>query len=343
MLIAHCSLLFMPIIFSKYKTVTIFVCLCVGSLALSLLTIGSAHTTGHASDSLKHRLSVFLAPVNFCSSVLSAISARVAYVGSIFTSVYRKPAEKAELQRLRSEVASLKHQLNAERDRSKRLGELYEFYTDVWEGPNPSHTTTPTATDSGSARTFRLVPANVIAVEPTDWFRYLTIDKGRKHGVDVDMAVITRSYSVKAQLQSLRSEVENLERQLYIDTPHLTGAVVGRIAEVQSRSASVQLITDRSSVVAVTIESLGDLVLLRGQPETEDCAIDEIPSTTHDILKKGDDVIVDERSSVFPPRMLVGNISSIEKGIHFCRIEVQPAFKFSKLREVMVVILDTGY
>jgi cell shape-determining protein MreC len=95
-------------------------------------------------------------------------------------------------------------------------------------------------------------------------------------------------------------------------------------------------------VVAVTIESLGDLVLLRGQPETENCVIDEIPSTTHDRLKKGDAVIVDERSSIFPPGMLIGRISSIEKGIHFCRIEVQTAFTFNRLREVMV-ILDTRW
>jgi rod shape-determining protein MreC len=221
--------------------------------------------------------------------------------------------ENAQLQNLENEVENLKHQLDMEKATNRRLEELYQVYTNIQSGLEPD-------------RTFRLAPAKVIAVEPTDWFRHLTIDKGEKHGVTVDMAVITRS-----------DPGANAG-----DTPHLTGAIVGKIVDVQQRSARVQLITDRLSVVAVTIGSLGDLVLLRGQPETENCAIDEVPSTTHDRLKKGDAVIVDERSSIFPSGMRVGEISSIKEGLYFSPIEVQPAFKFNKLREVMVV-LDTGY
>jgi len=302
----------MFVFFSRYKNVTTFVCLCAVSLILSWWTV-TTESSAKASNSLEHKLSAFLAPVHFCSSVISVIWAKVAYLGSVSTSIWQKPVEKAQLQNLKSEVEDLKYRLDMEKARSKRLEELYEVYTNVRAGSEPD-------------RTFRVVPAKVIAVEPTDWFRYLTIDKGRKDNLDVDMAVITRS----------DSEVNAG------DTPHLTGAVVGKIVNVQRHSAKVQLITDRLSVVAVTIESLGDLMLLRGQPETENCIIDEIPSTMHDRLKKGDVVIVDERSSIFPPGMRVGEISSIKEGIHFSPIEVQPAFRFGKLREVMVV-LDTGY
>lgn len=282
----------MFVFLSKYKSIVALVCLCAVSLILSWSSIGDS--SAQASNSLEHKLEAFLAPAHFCYSFISDISAKVVYVISIFASICEKPAEKAELQNLKnqvksleSEVENLKHQLNEEGARNGKL------------------------------------PAKVIAVEPTDWFRYLTINRGRKDGVDVDMAVITWSDSVT-------------------DIPHLTGSVVGRITKVWKRSARVQLITDRWSVVAVTIESLEDLVLMNGQPETENCVINEIPSTTHDRLKEGNAVIVDERSSIFPPGTRVGEISSIEKGIHFCRIEVQPDFKFSALREVMVV-LDAGY
>lgn len=311
----------MFVFFSRYKNVITFVCLCTISLILSWSTV-TTESTAYASNSLKHRLSAFLAPIHFCSSVISAIWARVAYLVSMLVSIFQKPVEKAQLQNLKSEVENLKYQLDMEKDRSKRLEELYEVYTDLTGG---SGSEPDRRTGDVPGRPYRLVPAKVIAVEPTEWFRYLTIDKGRKDNVDVDMAVITR----------FDSEADA------VDTPDLTGAVVGKIVDVQWHSARVQLITDRLSVVAVTIESLGDLVLLRGQPETENCAIDEIPSTAHDRLRKGDVVIVDERSSIFPPGMLVGKISSIREGIRFCPIEVQPAFKFSKLREVMVV-LDTG-
>ncbi len=287
----------MLIFFNRYKSIIILVFLCIVSLVLSWLTVGEP-----CDDSVKHRLSIFLVPVYSCSSAISSTADKTAHLGSVLTSVFQKPVEEALLQDLRNDVENLKRQLREEKARNSRLKDLYEVCADLTEN-NPS---------------FSLVPAKVIAVEPTDWFRYLTIDKGKRNGVAVDMAVISRS-------------------NLAVDIPHLTGAVVGRITDVQERSSRVQLITDPLCVVAVTIEPLDDLVLLSGQPETEDCIIDEVPSTTHNMLKVGNVVTVDERSSIFPPGMLVGSISSIKRGIHFCRIKVQPAFKFSKLREVMVV------
>ncbi len=295
----------MFILLNRYRNIIVFVCFCIVSLALSWVTAG-------ANNSIKHKVSPLLAPAYLCSSAISSVWAKTAHVGSAFTSVWQKPVEKVRVQKLESQVEDLRRQLEMEREANRRrLEELQEVFTGLSEGT------------AESDPTFKLMPAKVIAVEPTDWFRYLTINKGSKDGVDVDMAVITRS-------------------ELAGDVPYLSGAVVGKVVEVQSHWARVQLITDRLSVVAVTIGSQGDLALLKGQPEFENCAIDAIPSTTHDMLAEGDAVVVDERSSIFPSGLLVGTISSIEKGTHFCRVEVQPGFRFGKLREVMVV-LDTEY
>ncbi len=296
---------------NRYKNVITFACFCIISLTLSWLTVGAARTTVSHNDSLKYKTSPLLAPVYFFSSAISSIWSKTAHIGSVFTSVWQKPVEKTRLVELEHQVEFLKRQLESEKDANrKNLADLQEVFANLVE-----------ETEEANPK-FRLALAKVIAVEPTEWFRYLTIDKGNKDGVDVDMAVITRSEPAG-------------------DVSHLTGAVVGKIVQVQSHSARVQLITDRLSVVAVTIGSQGDLALLKGQPETENGAIDAIPSTTHDMLKEGHAVVVDERSSIFPPGMLVGTISSMEKGTHFCRIEVQPAFRFNKLREVMVV-MDAG-
>jgi rod shape-determining protein MreC len=296
---------------NRYRNITFFVCFCILSLILSWLTVGAARTASSDSDSLKYKVSPLLIPFYACSSAISSIWSQVVRVGSVFASAWQKPVEKTQLQELEQQVEHLERQLETERDANrKKLEDLHEVYASLAEGTAESNPA------------YKLTPAKVIAVEPTDWFRYLTIDKGNSDGVRVDMAVITRSEPAG-------------------DVSHITSAVVGKVVQIQSHSARVQLITDRISVVAVTIGSQGDLVLLRGQPETENCAIDAIPSTTHDMLKEGHAVVVDERSSIFPPGMLVGTISSIEKGTHFCRVEVQPSFKFSKLRDVMVV-LDTG-
>ena len=316
----------MPGSLSKHKMTIISVWLCVISLTLSLLTVGTTHTIESHSGSLKHRFSAFLAPVHYGSSIISFISSKIEYVGSIFVNIFRKPIQKERIQELENKVEDLKRQLDEQIDRNGRLAHQYEVYAGLTQvgarkplGPENPEASAAAVENPEPGTAFRLLMAKVIAVEPTDWFRYLTIDKGTKHGVRVDMGVITRSDFIS-------------------DIPHLTGAVIGRVMEANRNSSKIQLITDRLSVVAVTIESLGDLVLLTGQPETENCSTDEIPSTAYDKLKIGDAIIVDERSSIFPPGMLIGKLSSIEKGTHFCSIDVQPAFRFRKLREVMVVL-----
>jgi len=316
----------MPGFVSKHKIIIISVCLCVISLALSWFTIGAVQTIESDSGSLKHRFSAFLAPVHYSSSIISLISSKIEYVGSIFVNIFKKPVQKEQIQELGNKVEDLKRQLNEQIDRNRRLEEQYKVYTSLTQAPAGPPLALGNVEVSGTAaenpepeRYFKLLLAKVIAVEPTDWFRNLTIDKGTKDGVRVDMGVVTRSDFIS-------------------DIPHLTGAVVGRVMEANRSSAKIQLITDRLSVVAVTIESLGDLVLLTGQPETENCSINEIPSTAYDKLKIGDAIIVDERSSIFPPGMFIGKLSSIEKGTNFCSIDVHPAFGFRKLREVMVVL-----
>ena len=314
----------MIILLSKYKNIIALVCFCAISLALSWLTMGAVSvSSAQGSDSLERNLSTLLTPVYFCSSIISSISSGISRVGTVFASVFQKPVEKNRLKTLESKVEQLEIQLDMERADYRRLKEFYEN-SNMAEGPGIDENSSIDAmTDSEQVHNFRLA-AKVIAVEPTDWFRYLTIDKGEKDGVAEDMAIIAWPDSV-------------------IDTPYLTGAVIGKVVDVQKRSAKVQLITDRLSIVAVTIGSQGDLALMRGKSVKENCVIDEILLTTHDMLKEGDAVVVDERSSVFPPGMLVGWISSIEekgieeKGTYFCRIVIEPAFKFNKLREVMVL------
>jgi len=292
----------MFIFISRHKSTIILIFICAVSLLLSWLATEKQASVSYNS-SFEHKASAILAPAYFCSSVIGAVSSRFAYVGSLFASIWRRPAEREQFRSLEMEVENLKYQLDAERERNRRLEELFAVYGNL----------------TAAQKSLKLVPAKVIAVEPTEWFRYFEINRGTKDGVYADMAVITSSV-------------------VMTDEPHLTGAVVGKVVEAHSRSARVQLITDRLSVVAATIGTMGDLVLMNGQPETENCVIDQIPSTAHEILKMENPVVVDERSSIFPAGMLVGNISSIEKGVHFCRVEVEPAFRFAKLREVMVVV-----
>ncbi len=302
---------------SKYKNIIILICLCVASMILSWLNSfnfeGDQYTsTDLHTNPIKKSLSFLLIPNQLFERIVSTITSKLSDSVYFITYTLKKPVMMEELESLQNTVDILSRQLDEERGKNKRLEELWKLSKGLVE-VNPS---------------FSLIPASVISVEPTDWFRYITINKGRKHGITVDMPVITQT-----MYPSPKSTTT---------TKLITGSVIGRIKSVDYSSAKVQLITDRESAVAVTIGPLRDLAILRGQPEKDNCSIDEIPSTTHDMLYVGDAVIVDERSSIFPPGMLVGWISSINRQANFCHIEVQPAYRFNRLKEV-IVILDARY
>jgi len=257
---------------------------------------------------VKNALTIFIVPNQIIERGFSYLTGKLVDAGDYIVRLFRKPIEEDEFNSLISSIESLNIQLDEERRKNKELEQIWGLSKGLKEA-DPA---------------FMFVPARVISVDPTDWFRYVTINKGRNQGINVDMAVITQTMYPPPKPTNT--------------TKFVKGAVVGKVISIQSNSARVQLITDRLSVVAVTIGPQKDLALLRGRPENEDCTIEEVPSTTHDLINQGDPVIVDERSSIFPSGMLVGWIKSIDKGVQFCHIEVQPAFKFSRLNTVLVVL-----
>ncbi len=297
----------------KYKSIIVLACLCVASMILSWLNSGNPESeqkiiTDLPTNPIKKSLSFLLIPNQFFEKIISAITSKLSDSAYFITYILKKPVMMEEFESLQNTVEILSRQLDEERDRNRRLEELWKFNKGLVDA-KPS---------------FTFIPARVISIEPTDWFRYITINKGRKHGITVDMPVITQiMYPPPKSITT---------------TKLMTGSVIGKIKSVDHSSAKVQLITDRLSAVAVTIGPLRDLAILKGQPEKDNCIIDEIPSTTQDLLYVGDAVIVDERSSIFPPGMLVGWISSINRQTNFCHIEVQPAYKFNRLREVIVIL-----
>ncbi|HGJ64022.1 TPA: rod shape-determining protein MreC [bacterium] len=307
----------MSLLSNKYKNLITLIFLCVISLIFSWSyspkyegDISAINEISH--NPIKSSLSLFIVPNQIIEHTISYISDKMIDAGVFIADLFRKPRELEEFNALRYSLESINYQLEEERQKTKNLEKLWKFQNSLIE-VNPS---------------FDFLSARVIAVEPTDWFRYVTINKGRNQGISVDMAVMT---------QAMYPPPKSITT-----TKLMTGVVVGKISSIQANTATVQLITDRLSVVAVTIGPQRDLALLKGRPEKEDCTIEEVPSTTHDMLSQGDPVIVDDRSSIFPPGMLVGWITSIEKKIQFCHIEVKPAFKFSRLTDV-IVVLNSGY
>ena len=148
--------------------------------------------------------------------------------------------------------------------------------------------------------------AQVFARDPTNWFKTVLVNKGKKGGVSKDMAVVTSE------------------------------GVVGRVIEVSPSTAKVLLITDPNSALDVIVQrsrsqgimegKVGEICLLKYVQKSEDVQI-------------GDKVITSSLGGIFPKGLMAGTITQVERkrpGI-FQYIEVTPSVDFSRLEEVLIL------
>jgi rod shape-determining protein MreC len=148
--------------------------------------------------------------------------------------------------------------------------------------------------------------AEVVAGSLSPDFRAITIDKGLSDGVARDMPVINAA------------------------------GVVGRVALPAGRTATVQLLVDRSAAAAVRIE----------RTRTEGIAMGngagtlrlEYLSATADVAE-GDTVITAGIDGVYPPGLGVGRVERVERaGPAYRRVIIRPFADFSRLETVLVLL-----
>jgi len=148
--------------------------------------------------------------------------------------------------------------------------------------------------------------AQIFARDPTNWFKTVLINKGKKAGVSKDMAVVASE------------------------------GVVGRVIEVSPSTAKVLLITDPNSALDVIVQrsrsqgimegKVGEICLLKYVQKSEDVQV-------------GDQVITSSLGGIFPKGLMAGKVTQVERqrpGI-FQYIEVTPSVDFSRLEEVLIL------
>lgn len=153
---------------------------------------------------------------------------------------------------------------------------------------------------------FKLIPAEIVARSPSNWFEGVLINKGTKDGLKEDMAVIN------------------------------TQGVVGRTVEVGRNTAKVLLLTDPESAISAIDQRSRDMGVVIGQ-SVDPPLIKYILSTAQ--IQEGDLVVTGGMSEVFPKGLKVGKVSKVEKNDYdiFQKVEIQPAVDFGKLGELFVI------
>ena len=150
------------------------------------------------------------------------------------------------------------------------------------------------------------VAAQVIAGDARLSFQTLTIDKGTRDGVRVDMAVVSQH------------------------------GVVGRVVKAGARAALVQLLIDREAAAGAIVERSragGVVVGAMGDPPLDM----EYMSNLADV-KPADRIVTSGLDGIYPKGFTIGRVESVERGAGLYKsVKVRPSVDFSRIEEVLVV------
>jgi len=148
--------------------------------------------------------------------------------------------------------------------------------------------------------------AEVIARDPGNWFHLLWIDKGMNEGIRRDMIAVSPD------------------------------GLVGRVRDVLDERASIMLITDVNSAVAVRIQRSRVDGILEGRGDGL-TFLKYIPMDVK--VEEGQRVITSGLDGIYPKGILVGYIDSVRRGAEgfFQDITVRPAQDLNRVEEVAIL------
>jgi rod shape-determining protein MreC len=156
-------------------------------------------------------------------------------------------------------------------------------------------------------RKYTYTPARVISNSVNRQYNFLTLDRGRNHGIEPEMAVISPL------------------------------GVVGVVYSVSANYSTVISLLNRDFMLSVKIKRnnyFGPMTWEGINPGI--ASLSEIPY--HVNVQKGDTIVTSGYSTIFPEGLLVGTISDFKvEGSNFFRINVELSENFRQLTHVYII------
>jgi len=153
---------------------------------------------------------------------------------------------------------------------------------------------------------WQFIPADVIGRDPSSWMERAVVNRGTRDGVRVGAGVITPD------------------------------GVVGRIIDANLYSATVMLLPDSQSSVAGQVARSSVAGTLKGLGLS---GLRFMYVANEDDVKPGDTVVTSKLSTLFPPGMPLGEITSVntsENGL-MLDIRVKPRVSFKTLDRFLIL------
>jgi rod shape-determining protein MreC len=194
---------------------------------------------------------------------------------------------RAENERLKKELGALQVQFQQERARAARADQLERLL------------------GFKNELTIETLPAGVIGAGATNEFRVITIDRGTKNGVVINMPVIAPT------------------------------GVVGRVVTATGHAAKVQLLIDRNAAAGALVERTRAQGIIVGKGENL-VRMDFVPATAD--VKVDDTIVTSGIDGIYPKGFVIGYVQSVAAGNGIYKVvDVRPAADFNRLEEVLVV------
>lgn len=165
------------------------------------------------------------------------------------------------------------------------------------------------ALDYRERSVFKLVPAEVVTRDASTWWRTVTINRGKRDGIDGDMAVVTEA------------------------------GLVGKTTTVSDSISVVLLVTDENCRVAANVEGSREQGIVSGERVAGALA----PMLNLNFLSKqanlqpGQKTYTSGVGGVFPSGLLIGSVKEYRVRELDGQARLAPAVDVAKLEDVFVV------
>lgn len=152
----------------------------------------------------------------------------------------------------------------------------------------------------------KYIAAQIVAQDPSPWFKTIMIDKGLKNGLSKGNPVL------------------------------VSEGIVGQIIKAAKNYSKVLLITDRNSAVDALVQNSRVRGIVKGGNENN-CFF--VYALRKEEVKKGEIIVSSGLDQVFPKGFKIGKVLKVTK-IHsklFQDIHIEPSVDFDKIEEVLVL------
>jgi rod shape-determining protein MreC len=158
---------------------------------------------------------------------------------------------------------------------------------------------------------YQMVPARVIARDPSVWFNTITINSGSSSGIAVNMPVVTAT------------------------------GIVGRVITVSSWASQVMLLTDEKAGAGAVVGQVGQSGALGSVRGRSDLGLVEMRYVSGtEKVEVGDSVMTTGLDGIYPPGLNVGQVVDVKNGTatqpH--QILIRPGALLDHLEEVAVLL-----